>query len=392
MHKGEIFVLKIKINIDKMVDWLSLIFFLKPSYIEAVGYGNIYEIVKIVLAAYMLFKILARRNQGEYHFSTLIGIVILYKLLIPIAFFLQGSNSYTVYLWFKETYTIIFLLISVQKQLEQDYFVALKRFKMLLSVYLTIHTVLYFVFGIEFLGIRTRISDSLIPYVSILMVLLFTKGIPKYVSIFDGIAVILALYFVINQWVAMCLLELAVLVIGYCVCRRNKQIGYSTVCITALSLNVGILFFRIQNIFSYIIEKLLHKSLTLTGRIYIWDIVLAKCLKHPLIGVGAELNNNDKNITINEMQHVFFERTQAHNQLLSILYFNGIIGIALFIIFILYAGKKLRRCKYPSMAKIYTMSMLAVLIGAIGELSAEHMYFYLFSMMIFCVPTIKQEE
>lgn len=383
--------MKIRVNIGKIVDWLTLIFFLKPAYVEQVGYGNIYEVVKIILALYMCFKILEKRNRGEYRFSILIGLVIVYKLLIPIALFLQGTNWYTLYLWFKETYTIIFLLLSVQKQLEIDYFGALKRIKNLICIYLIIHTVLYSVSGIEFLGIRTRITDSLILYVTILMVFLFTEGTKKNISILDGLAIILALSFTISQWVATCFIELFILVIGYYICRRNKQVGYPVICITALSLNAGILFFRIQNLFAYIIENLLHKTITFTGRIYIWDIILYKCLNHPLIGVGAELNNNDKNITINEMHHVFFEKTQAHNQLLSILYFNGFIGIVLFIVIILYAGRKLKRCKYIAMAKIYTMSMLAVLIGAIVELSTEHMYFYVFIMALSCIPIFDEK-
>lgn len=58
--------------------------------------------------------------------------------------------------------------------------------------------------------------------------------------------------------------------------------------IAVLVLNVGIVIFKIQKIFSFFIVNILHKSIDLTGREKIWNRVLYWVMQKPIMGYGYE--------------------------------------------------------------------------------------------------------
>lgn len=83
-----------------------------------------------------------------------------------------------------------------------------------------------------------------------------------------------------------------------------------------LLLNILIVFFRIQYLFSYIIVDILDEDLTLDGRTYIWNEVMLYFLQSPIIGWGETI----------PFTFVSSINTSAHNQILGWLVHYGIIG------------------------------------------------------------------
>lgn len=130
---------------------------------------------------------------------------------------------------------------------------------------------------------------------------------------------------VLTAFIILCLLEL-----------RKQKIS-SNFCLIVLLLSFfAIVIFRIQNIFSFIIVDILHKSLTLSDRTYIWDAAIESILSHPILGTGItdSLSGNVHLILAYLEKDIF-----AHDLYLDYLLMGGIPSLCIFI-FILISIKK----------------------------------------------------
>lgn len=154
-----------------------------------------------------------------------------------------------------------------------------------------------------------------------------------------------------------------------------KLMNIKTYFLTYIVLFFGIVVFRVQNIFSYIIEDILHKNLTLTGRVYIWDYVIDFIKVKPFLGYGIE----DKLVRLNKTNYL--QSYHAHNQFLEIAYQTGIIGFICFIIILFKSFKELFKYRKENIAKIISLVIFIFLIMMLTEAYSYEYFFYLF---VFC--------
>lgn len=97
----------------------------------------------------------------------------------------------------------------------------------------------------------------------------------------------------------------------------------------SLLLFISIPILRLQEIFSFVIVKWLHKSVNLTGRTYIWDQTLLYVRHHPLLGWGYQTP------TFRNMMYNANSLVSAHNQMLEYLFEGGAVLLCLYV-YILY--------------------------------------------------------
>lgn len=145
--------------------------------------------------------------------------------------------------------------------------------------------------------------------------------------------------------------------------KIEKIINFKVLLAIAIAMIIGITIFKIQYLFSFIIENILHKELTLTGRTNIWNMALIKFSEAPILGFG-----NDA-ITID-------------NGLLQVLYRGGIISlIAIIILFFNACSPILRKYKNNSNAILMSFMLIIVLFMSISE-----SWFYFFGFfVILCI-------
>lgn len=96
--------------------------------------------------------------------------------------------------------------------------------------------------------------------------------------------------------------------------------------IVTIAINIGIVFFNIQKLFTDFIVNVLHESADLNNRTKIWQVVIYNILKSPIIGHGT-----DSNIIFAIDNGISQINSSAHNHLLHLLFTCGIIGTLYFI-------------------------------------------------------------
>lgn len=88
--------------------------------------------------------------------------------------------------------------------------------------------------------------------------------------------------------------------------------------IIAVIVSIGLIFFSVQNYFSFIIVDILEKDTTLSLRDVVWRNALKYIPQKPLLGYGIE----SANVTISKITGM-----HMHNTYLDVLYKSGIIGL-----------------------------------------------------------------
>lgn len=120
-----------------------------------------------------------------------------------------------------------------------------------------------------------------------------------------------------------------------------KKIGIVKLIISYFLAFISVVVIRIQNIFSFFIVDILHKSLSLSGRTYIWDIALPSIFKNPILGHGTFVESNYFHVNfVMSNGNIMDAYWSAHNTFIQIAFEFGIIPIIIMIIVIYFVGKK----------------------------------------------------
>ena len=217
------------------------------------------------------------------------------------------------------------------------------------------------------LGIRVRIAGFALPAMAFSLLFCIYSKISKLIKLPILIAVYaLAITFFIQKNVSTALvsssLSLILLLLFIVYKKFVKRIALTAV-IATVALNFAIVFFNFQNKFSWLIEGILGKSLTLTGRVSIWHSVLSKMQGHYLFGHGVGSG-------IPFIYEFGEPITYEHNQLLNVLFSGGIIGLV-FLFIILFLTFWSITSDEPSP---YTSVVAAFLLAMCVQMISEHPY------------------
>ncbi len=115
-----------------------------------------------------------------------------------------------------------------------------------------------------------------------------------------------------------------------------------------LLLGIGITFFKIQYLFSFIIVDILHKDLTMTGRTDVWNIGFEGFFSSPMLGCG------------------FLSKT-IDNGYVQLLYIGGIIGTVAYLGFLFSFIKRLCYKHQGHLEKFFSFVLAVILLMFIAE-------------------------
>ena len=146
-----------------------------------------------------------------------------------------------------------------------------------------------------------------------------------------------------------------------------------------LGLHIAIVILRVQEIFSYLIENLLQRSLTMSGRTMIWDTALLFLVSRPVWGYGQS-----------SIFAFTFAKSEipAHNQILDVGIVCGIPGIILFVLMFWVAFRLLKNYRNSMVARIICCSLLSYVVMSISESPNPYQPWYILLGMISLIPDI----
>ena len=148
---------------------------------------------------------------------------------------------------------------------------------------------------------------------------------------------------------------------------KNKfKLKYGLGAVFAIA--IGLVVFRVQNYFSFLIEAIMHKSLTLSDRTFIWDaaLLLVKSKLFTGYGVGKSLSG-EVFIDLGYMSETIF----AHDIFLDYLVMGGLFALVVFILILLETQKE-----YKEMISITRYWKTFIWIGVLIYMCASIVEIY----------------
>ena len=205
---------------------------------------------------------------------------------------------------------------------------------------------------IYMLGIDNRFAFTYIPALCIIGIydLIKNQKITKVTFIYFFITFGTLLYF----WSAGALLVESLFIIYYiCIYKFHIKIQPRLYFIVAIGGFISLVFFRIQNLFDFLIVDILHKDLTLSSRTLIWDKALKIINQNKFIGIGIQESNIMTNL---------LTAFHSHCDFLNILLQSGICGLAIYWVILYKAFGNLSKYKHNDIAQLVAFSIGVLLI------------------------------
>jgi hypothetical protein len=346
--------------------YLLLTPFFKPAVLGVLAgtdwLETIFDLWRMGAAAVICLLYLLQMLKNRRGPSPVLVLLWLYLGCIAVSTLVREDN-----LWSLLNYvmTIGIFGILVELSLRDDPILAINMVVMPLTVLILINFILLclypnglcwggsYGYSYNFLGIDNFLAPILVPYM--FFVVLRSSMVHGTVNWFAYAMVVVSAVSLLLVWSAtglMGLLVALVFLLFFYGRRWQTLFNFDT----ALGLGSGMFFsivvFRLQNIFSFFIEGVLHKGLSFTGRTDIWDKAIAMILESPFLGYGIAQSGKVYRLSKHKYYH-------AHNAFLEVMVEGGVFALIAFLLMLERAGRQLliyRRHPYACLLAAGLMS------------------------------------
>ena len=166
---------------------------------------------------------------------------------------------------------------------------------------------------------------------------------------------------------------------GYMV---DKIFNFRNYLILNIALFFIIVVFRMQNLFAFIIEDVLHRNLTLTGRTVIWDRTNELIAQKPILGYGVQ--HYEDRMALYGIKTKWINKVaglHAHDRYLETIYRGGALLLIDYLAILFATNRYLMKFRKTKAAKVIAFTLFIYLTGMLTE-------FYDFSPMFFALMTL----
>lgn len=307
--------------------------------------------------------------------------ILTFCILVFIFTILKG-NSLFVSLYYSGILSAFVILIDVTMKRDLNFFLSFitKVYGMILIITCFFQFAAPSLFGVaETSGNNYNfwVSDNEMGYVYIpLVVAIACKDYMKNrkLTLKTFIFIAISVISTILAWSGTCIIGMFIMCLGFvCAVCNIKYFNFKKIFIVAVMIALGILVFRIQDVFAPVIVGMLHKDLTFTGRVYAWDMALKMIKKNIFIGYGTI---NGGRLTIFDVWKNT-EAVSAHSYILEIILQGGLIGFGAIVYAYIVAGKCLYQNRKTQISIFISISLFAMLIMYITEGWVYHTFQYI---------------
>lgn len=171
------------------------------------------------------------------------------------------------------------------------------------------------------------------------------------------------------------------------ICKKIK-INIYLLSFALILICIGLVFFKIQNYFSYFIVNVLNKSITLSYRTIIWDRALAM--------LGESKINLIFGFGYFDTSYLFLDILKTlnhlHNLILDPLFFGGIIGTIIYMSSLYCVTKKINTTSNTFEGKIVALVFLGVLTLLIFDTFEAYQVYYFMIYLLYRIPSMFKEN
>lgn len=238
-----------------------------------------------------------------------------------------------------------------------------------------------------FLGIDNRWIYFLLPWTIIAMINDYIKNNKLTYSIIVYVVSFLSLLYV---WSAGAMIAYIILPIAYFILIRvyaHKNIISRFISRIVFWSYLLINFLLVNNIILLslkpIINNVLHKDITLAGRIYLWESVLDVLKSNPLFGIGFQTHDYDKLFFYESSGFIPATRVNhPHNHLAYVAYHGGWLALVAFLIFVYAFMTYIDKINDKGIAIICLSSAIAIFSAALVDTLDFSLFYLLIPIII----------
>lgn len=381
--------------------WILLIIpYLKPAIVGVLPgtdwLETAYDLLRLLSAAAVCIlyaRGLFKKRQKPSAVLILLGA---YLGFIFISTLLHGKNT-----WAGANYalTIFTFCMLLELSLQDGPDAALSMLVLPMTVLVLINLLLLILFpkglcmggnyfyDYNFLGIDNFQAPILIPYM--ILVALRSSRKTGDLDLFAYCMIGVSALSLLLVWSATALMGLAValLFLLFFYQRRLQTLfNFATAQCVGFGMLFGVVLFRLQNAFAFLIEDVLHKGLSFTGRTDIWDAAICKIVREPLLGYGLGKQGKVYRLSKGKYYH-------AHNVFLEVLMEGGVLSLLSYLAMLALAGRKLWKNRKHPFACLLSAGLMACALMTSMEpyLDSNGLYIYALIFLGYHIETLIRE-
>lgn len=146
--------------------------------------------------------------------------------------------------------------------------------------------------------------------------------------------------------------------------------------------NILIVFMQVQFYFYDFIVNVLHKDVSLSGRIFLWEIGIEKILQSPFIGYGV--NEYAVSKLLDGLVHF-------HNYFINMLYQSGFLNMIVFVLMNIIVMIKTHNYKSSYVYKVVSTLIFVSLVLSVFD-TLDYTFFYVFYIILYNIDYIEKNE
>lgn len=375
-----------RINVYILGVLIILFSFLEPDYFTSINF--LHEIFIIIRIVSVFVAIIICIKIRQFLFIT--TIVTLYYVVYSYSTYITNGDFG---LLFSHAILTIGFVMWLELLLRNKPHIALYSLNLIYSILVYSNIVYYLIFPDGYisytdsnrylLGVPNQFAATLIPAVIISVIYSMIRF--KKIILSTWILIVAVLFSLAYFWSATAIVGISLIII-YLLLFHKGWIKYfvnnTTISFMIIFLFLTVVYFNNLNIFSFIIEDLLDKDLTLSTRTIIWEHAKLMINESPLFGYGAIEGN--RYVYFNE-----WNQKDAHNMILHILLQTGVVGLSIIIFLVILMFKRLSIYKFNSISKFILFSFFVTSTIMLSEVYAFRFLLLVILLGIF-TPSIIQ--
>lgn len=359
--------------------YFVIIAFLEPPLFSQIKIvDSFWLVLKVVAAVYSCVTLFRRKDKISIQQIMLA----LFQLSFVFATILYGGD---VWISVKTIAFNLILYLFIDQMVRNKNHAIIKTLNNTLFMYIIINAILLVFFQdgfgpyingyvitadsrLNFLG-----KDNALIFIFIFAITLSVMSYGKS-ALRTKMIIAITLFTMVFVWSGTGLLGIFLLVIYLLFIQGRKAdrfLNFGKLTVAYIFIYFGLVIFRVQDNFSWLIEDILHKDVTLTGRTYLWDSALLYISQRPWTGYGIS------EIGMIERHGSYYS---PHNLILQILISGGIVALILFLSVYMYSGIKMMKngkvCR-----NLISAALFIYLFVSLTEATLNTQYLYLIMIL-----------